>query len=104
MTQYLLSHGRSFFRKAASVYLEPLIGLASDQVDRATVKEHNMEAYNADEHRNEDQLLLIDQPRSYNADCKEAAHVSINLFIAPRAMNDKTWKTELATLADYGLW
>ena len=93
----------SFFRKGVTFYLEPLLGLASDQVDRATVEEHSMEAYHVDEHRKEDQQLLIDRLRSYNVDGEETAHVSINLFIGPRAMNSNTWKTELTRLAEHGL-
>ena len=30
-----------FFRRGVTLFLEPLVGLASDQVDRATMTEHN---------------------------------------------------------------
>ena len=50
----------NFFQRGISVYLERLIRLARNQVDRATTEEHNTEAYHMGEHRKEDQQLLID--------------------------------------------
>ena len=38
-----------FFRRAVCIYAEPLLGLATDQVDRATATEHNLEGYHGDE-------------------------------------------------------
>ena len=58
----------SFFRKGITVNLEPLIGLATDQVDRATITEHNMEGYHCDEHKLEDRKLLMDRLRQYKSD------------------------------------
>ena len=59
----------SFFpRRGISLFLEPLIWLASDQVDRANVPDHNMEAYHCDEHKGQDLQLLVDRLRSYNDD------------------------------------
>ena len=40
-------------------YLVPLIGLGSDQVERATIIEHNVDPYHIDEHKNKDARLLI---------------------------------------------
>ena len=46
-------------RWGVCIYLIPLIGLESDQVERAMVIEHNIELYHIDEHKNEDARLLI---------------------------------------------
>ena len=75
--------------------MEPLLGLASDQVDRFTLSGHNLEAYHCDEHKVEDMKLLMERLKAYNSDDEEANHVSINLFIGPRLLNTKAWQSLL---------
>ena len=50
------------------LYLEPLVGLASNQVDRACAAEHNLEGYHKEEHYHTDQKLLINRLNSYTSD------------------------------------
>ena len=71
------------------MFFEPLLGLASDQVDRFTLSGHNLEEYHCNEHKVEDMKLLIERLEVYNSDNEEAKHVSINLFIGPRLLNTK---------------
>ena len=63
--------------------LEPLIGLATDEVDRATVQEHDKDTYHC----------------NYNSDGEERKHVVINLFIGPKALTSASWKKLLKDLA-----
>ena len=83
--------------------LEPLVGLASDQVDRATATEHNLEGYHCDEHQMEDQRLLMDRLLKFNSDGVEEKHVTINLFIGPKLLTTASWKALLERLARMGL-
>ena len=92
-----------FFRGGIILYEEPLVGLATDQVERATATEHNIEGYHGDEHKNADQRLLIDRLLSFNSDGAEANHVVINLMIGPKLTTSKTWRPVLETLAKRGL-
>ena len=78
-----------FLRGGVAVYLDPLLGLATDQVERATATEHNLEGYHIDEHRNVDEVLLMDRLATYNADGEEAKHVAISLFIGPKKLTKK---------------
>ena len=41
------------------IYLVPMIGLGSDQVEQATVIKHNLEPYQVDEHKKEGARLLM---------------------------------------------
>ena len=45
-------------RRGVGINLVPLIGLGSDQVEKAIFTEHNAEAYHADEHRKKDGRYL----------------------------------------------
>ena len=85
------------------MYGEPLIGLATDQVERATATEHNIEGYHADEHKNADQCLIIDRLMCFNSDGVEANHVVINLMLGPKLTTSKMWRPVLETLAKRGL-
>ena len=81
------------------MFLEPLLGLTSDQVDRFNLSGHNLEAYHCDEHKLEDMKLLVERLEAYNSDDEEANHVSINLFLGPRLLNMKAWQSLLEKLA-----
>ena len=78
------------------IYLVPLIGLGSDQVERATVTKHNIDPYHVDEHRNEDARLFT--TRLENMTKEEAKHITITLFLGPNAMTSTRWGTVLEKL------
>ena len=88
-----------FFRGGVILYEEPLIGLATDQVERATATEHTIEGYHGDEHKNANQRLLIDRLMCFNSDGVEANDVVINLMLGPILTKSKTWQPVLETLA-----
>ena len=79
-----------FFRGGGILYEEPLIRLATDQVERATATEHNIEGYYGYENNLADQRLLIDRLLCFNSDGVEANHVVINLVIGPKLTTSKT--------------
>ena len=85
------------------IYEEPLLGLATDQVESATAIEHNVEEHHGNEHKHEDQRLLIERLLSFNSDGKEANHVVINLLVGPKLTTSNTWRPVLETLAKRGL-
>ena len=74
-----------------------MIGLGSDQVERATVIEHNIEPYHVDEHKNKDAWLLITRLEQMTKD--KAEHVTIVLFLGPNAMTSTRWGAVLEELA-----
>ena len=49
----------AFLCQGVGVFLVPLVGLDSDQGERATVIEHSIQPYHIDEHKGEDVALLI---------------------------------------------
>ncbi len=83
------------------IYLEPLVGLASDQVDRSSISEHNVWAHHVDEHKKEDAKMLRDRLLSLSS-AESRDHV-INLLIGPKALTSKFWLPTIQRLAKKGL-
>ena len=79
------------------IYLVPLIGLGSDQVERAMVIEQNIEPYHVDKHKNEDARLLITCLEQMTKE--EAKYVTIKLFLGPNTMTSTRWGPVLEKLA-----
>mmetsp|Transcript_36256 Transcript_36256/g.78227 ORF Transcript_36256/g.78227 Transcript_36256/m.78227 type:complete len:111 (+) Transcript_36256:69-401(+) len=52
-------HATAIFHCKVYIYLVPLIGLGSDQVQKSSCSEHGIEAYHIDEHKREDAKMLI---------------------------------------------
>ena len=63
----------------------PLVGLGSDQVEKATWIEHNVEAYHADEHKKGDATLLI--KRLLGMSEEEVGEITVLLYLSPRALS-----------------
>ena len=83
-------------RRGVCIYLVPLIGLGSDQVERATVIEHNIKPYHVDEHKNKDAWQLITYLLQMTPD--KAKYATIALFLGPNAMTSTRWGTVLEKL------
>ena len=84
-------------RRAVYIYLAPLIGLGSDQLERATVIEYNLELYHVDENKNEDDRLLISRLEIMTKE--EVKHATIKLLLGPNAMTSTKWGPVLDKLA-----
>jgi hypothetical protein len=66
------------------IFLVPLSGLGSDQVERAIVIEHIIHPYHVDEHKGEDAALLVRRLSLLTLD--EPKWVTIKLFLGPKPM------------------
>lgn len=93
-------------RRRVSIFLVPLIGLGSDQVAKATVPDHNVEAYHIDEHKGPHAYSL--RQRLQNLDDDEVQYTTILIFINPQSIkrdpnNPKAgWFSTLSDLAEAG--
>ena len=81
-----------------TVVLVPLIGLGSDQVKKASVPEHNVEAYHVDEHKFEDARKLRTHLQSLSDD--EAKNVTIILYMSPQFLADKDVKQDKGNMTE----
>jgi hypothetical protein len=81
------------------MYEEPLLGLAMDQVGCTRVTEQNVDGYHGDEHKHEDQRLLVERLMSLNSDGKDAKHAVINLLIGLKLTTSNTCRPILESIA-----
>ena len=72
------------------IYEEPLLGLAMDQVERATTIDHIVKGHHGNEHKHKDQRLLIKCLLSFKSDCKEANRMVIKLLVEPKLITSNT--------------
>jgi superfamily II DNA helicase RecQ len=91
----------AFLRRGVGVFLVPLVGLGSDQVERATVIDHSIQPYHLDEHKGEDAALLITRLRLLTVE--ESKWVTIKLFLGPKALSSQKWGPVLERLARKGV-
>eukprot|EP00956_Cyclotella_meneghiniana_P018449 scaffold30718_cov36-Cyclotella_meneghiniana.AAC.1 len=91
----------SVIKGGVSLVLVPLHGLGSDQVDKATVEEHGVEAYYIDEHRFANAKALMDRLKSLTAE--EAGERTIILYVSPTSLNPESdWVEIFGKLATDG--
>ena len=89
-------------RRGVNVVLVPLIGLGSDQVEKASIPGQNYEAYHFDEHKYNDAKAL--RSRILGMDKAEAENVTIVGFLSPQALtSSSSWFLMLKKLASRGL-
>ena len=94
-------------RRGVTIVLVPLIGLGSDQVEKATVLDHNVEAYHIDEHKQLDARAVRD--RLNHLSVSEANSTTILLFMSPQSLKrdpkrpNAGWYGVIASLARRGL-
>lgn len=92
----------SVLRGGVTLILVPLHGLGSDQVDKATVPEHGIEAYYLDEHKHQNAKMLEKRLKAYTNE--EAKHNSILLFASPNSLRGgSSWMKVISLLAADGL-
>jgi superfamily II DNA helicase RecQ len=71
----------SIVRCGITLVLVPLHGLGSDQVDKATVLDHGVEAYYIDEHKEQNARVLKERLEAYSHEEKDS--LSIFIFASP---------------------
>eukprot|EP00956_Cyclotella_meneghiniana_P040737 scaffold203534_cov92-Cyclotella_meneghiniana.AAC.1 len=92
----------SVLRGGVTLVLVPLHGLGSDQVDKASVPEHGIEAYYVDEHKYGNAKLLEKRLHHYSEE--EAEENSILIFASPNSLReDSGWMKVFSSLAERGL-
>ena len=92
----------SALRGGVTLILVPLHGLGSDQVDKATVPEHGIEAYYIDEHKFDNAKALEERLNAYSEE--EAEENSILLFASPNSLREgSSWMKIMSSLATRGL-
>jgi len=94
----LVPLGTAAIRRGIVIVLVPLIGLGSDQVEKAQFTDHNVEAYHIDEHKGADATKL--RCRLEGLDDEEIEHVSCVLYFSPQGL--KNWSSTLNKLAARG--
>ena len=88
-------------RRGIAIILVPLIGLGSDQVEKAIVVDHNVEAYHADEHKQLDGQLL--RARLLGMEEDEIQHISAIVFLSASALKEESpWYSTIAELSRRG--
>ena len=55
----LVSQLDGAFQRGVCIYVEPLVGLVSNQVEWAGMVKHNIKSYHGDKYKYDDQSLLI---------------------------------------------
>ena len=78
--------------RGVTIVLVPLVGLGSDQVDKANVTHHNVFAYHVDEHKFEDAQKIRNWLINMSAD--KAEHVSTILYMSLQSLVDKKVKSK----------
>ena len=97
----------AILRRGITIVLVPLVGLGSDQVDKATVLEHGVKAYHIDEHKKKDARALRERLLSFTRE--EANYTTILIYINPQNFvrdplrPNAGWFHVFATLAKEGL-
>ena len=92
----------SVIKGGVSLVLVPLHGLGSDQVDKATVEEHGVEAYYVDEHRFANAKALMQRLKTLSID--ESKQCTIILYVSPTSLKPESdWVHLFADLASNGL-
>ena len=92
----------SLLRGGVTLTLVPLHGLGSDQVDKASVPEHGIEAYYLDKHKFGNATKV--EKRLYAYTNEEAEHNNILLFASPNALREgSAWMKVMTHLAVNGL-
>jgi superfamily II DNA helicase RecQ len=89
----------SIIRCGITLVLVPLHGLGSDQVVKATVLDHGVEAYYIDEHKAENARVLEQRLHSYSDD-EKGCSCSIIIFASPNALRTGSrWLRLLSSMA-----
>jgi superfamily II DNA helicase RecQ len=90
----------SIIRCGITLVLVPLHGLGSDQVDKAMVLDHGVEAYYIDEHKAENARVLEQRLHSYTYSDDEKGCSSIIIFASPNALRTGSrWLRLLSSMA-----
>jgi superfamily II DNA helicase RecQ len=90
-------------RRKVTLIMVPLHGLGSDQVDKSTLREHNINAYYIDQHTRENEELLRERLEGLTMD--EAKDSCTILFVSPQKLApDSAWFALFESMAKRDLF
>jgi bloom syndrome protein len=90
-------------RRKVTLIMVPLHGLGSDQVDKSTLQEHNINAYYIDQHTRENEDLLHERLEGLTMD--EAKDSCTILFVSPQKLApDSAWFALFESMAKRDLF
>jgi superfamily II DNA helicase RecQ len=90
-------------RRKVTLIMVPLHGLGSDQVDKSTLREHNINAYYVDQHTRENEDLLRERLEGLTMD--EAKDSCTILFVSPQKLApDSAWFALFESMARRNLF
>ena len=93
----LVQLASSVIMRGVTITLVPLVGLGSDQVEKAVVIEKNVEGYHVDEHKYSDAYLLRQRIDLLTED--ELWNRAVTLFISPQGLKTGSpWLEVIKTL------
>ena len=96
----LVIQGLTITRRGVAFIMVPLVGLGTDQVEKASLSEHGIELYHIDEHKKHDEKRLM--RRLLSATHDELKYCRIMAFIGPGTVLDPKWGRMWETLARRG--
>ena len=91
----------TILRRGIALILVPLVGLGTDQVEKAHLEEHGIESYHVDEHKRHDGVMLMRRLKSATMD--ELKYRRIMAFVGPGTFIDPAWVRIWERLARQGL-
>ena len=91
----------TILRRGIALILVPLVGLGTDQVEKAYLEEHGIESYHVDEHKRHDGVMLMRRLKSATMD--ELKYRRIMAFVGPGSFTDPAWVRIWERLARQGL-
>ena len=87
-------------RRGVALIMVPLVGLGTDQVEKAQLVDHGIESYHIDEHKKHDEQRLMRRLLSATAD--ELKYCRIMAFVGPGTLLNPKWGRIWETLARRG--
>ena len=90
----------SITRRGVAIIMVPLVGLGTDQVEKAQLAEHGIESYHIDEHKRNDEKKLMRRLMSATHD--ELKYCRIMAFVGPGTLLHPNWGRIWETLARRG--
>ena len=96
----LVIQGLTTTRRGIALIMVPLVGLGTDQVEKASLSEHGIESYHLDEHKKHDEQRLMRRLTSATHD--ELKYCRIMAFVGPGTLLDPKWGRVWETLARRG--
>ena len=91
----------TILRRGIAIIMVPLVGLGTDQVEKAYLEDHGIESYHVDEHKRQDGVMPMRRLKSATID--ELKYRRIMAFVGPGTLINPAWVRIWERLARQGL-